>query len=473
MLPTRRGFLVSTGALIAGCGPASVQVRRRVPGSAPPGDTGDTGLLTEQTTTSTPTWTMEPGPEPDPWQPDGAHDPAAFPWGLQTGDAERTSVIVSGRTYEPEVRMVVVRGVAEGPDGWEEVAVIEGLVPDDKVVQVELVELVPDTTYSVALYALDGTRRSMPARFRTALYEGYQRVVRFGATSCLGGNEPWESLSHAGSERFDLFVFLGDTIYADSLGAPDFEGDWETALTVQGMQDVTGSTSVVVTWDDHEVDNNWSLDDPGMPGMALDALESFRRAMPQRVGQAGSGVWRKLSWGDTLDLFVLDCRGERVGEEYISADQMAWLQQGLVDSTATFKIVCNSVPITDMSDVYFGVAAEDRWDGHPVQKQEILTWIRDEGVSGVLWIAGDFHWGALATVGRPGDPADDMWEVFCGPGVSGINPLVFLINADDHYPLVVREHNYVAFECDPMAQTIQLAFIGDDGAVIETETLQF
>ena len=99
--------------------------------------------------------------------------------------------------------------------------------------------------------------------------------------------------------------------------------------------------------------------------------------------------------------------------------------------------------------------------------------IRDEGVSGVLWIAGDFHWGALATVGRPGDPADDMWEVFCGPGGSGINPLVFLINADDHYRLVVREHNYVAFECDPMAQTIQLAFIGDDGAVIETETLQF
>ena len=44
---------------------------------------------------------------------------------------------------------------------------------------------------------------------------------------------------------------------------------------------------------------------------------------------------------------------------------------GLQASTARFKIICNSVPICDMDDVYFGIAADDRWDGHQAQRSEI------------------------------------------------------------------------------------------------------
>ncbi len=469
MKTTRRGFLVGTVAL-AGCRAVSTQISA---GRLPTADSGDTGLADTGQPGETPDpWTWEPGPEPAPWQPPGVEDPVAFAFGVQTGDATLDGVRVSVRTLEPSVALVVVRGVE---DGWEEVARMDGLVPDDKVVQVELVDLVPDTTYAVAFYAEDGSdRRSSPSRFRTALYPGYQRVVRFGATSCLGGDRPWPSLTRAAEQKLDFFVLLGDTIYADpSWGdAFDHEADWEEALVQQGMRDLTQSTSLVATWDDHEVRNDWRGDDDDMPAFKDVALDAFRRAIPMGEGPGTvSQIWRRLKWGDTLELFVLDCRSERSGDAYISAEQMDWLKAGLVDSTARFKIVCNSVPICDMDDVYFGIGAEDRWDGYPAQREELLSWIRDTGVEGVLFIAGDFHWGALATIGRPGFDYDDQFEVFCGPGGSTINPLAFVVQPGDHYRLVIRQHNYTAFEADPVAGTIRVAFIADDGAVIGTETL--
>jgi alkaline phosphatase D len=204
------------------------------------------------------------------------------------------------------------------------------------------------------------------------------------------------------------------------------------------MIDLCSSTSLVATWDDHEVFNDWSWDDDGMPDDGYAALAAF----------------------------VLDCRGERFGEDYISPEQMAWLKDELLASTARFKIVANSVPITDMDAVYFGIAADDRWDGFPVQRAEILDWIADNAIPGVLWIAGDFHWGAVTNIGRPGQPHEDLHEVFCGPGGSIVNPLC-RIAPPDQYPVVVDRWNSVLFEADPVAGTIRVVFQGDNGILAD------
>ena len=63
--------------------------------------------------------------------------------------------------------------------------------------------------------------------------------------------------------------------------------------------------------------------------------------------------------------------------------------------------------------------------------------------------------------------------MFCGPGGSSINPIVFLLQPNDHYELVIKEHNYTAFECDPDSGTIRVAFIADDGSVIGLSTIAF
>ncbi len=465
---SRRSFLVSTAAAVAGagCGPSESGVRP-VDGPAPTGDTGQ--ALAPGSGDTGAGWTEEPGPEPPvTWQPPGTVDEETFAYGVQTGDATATSVVVSVRQFRDEaVTLVLAQGTAEG---WEPVLELPGLLADDGVVQIELGSLIPDTTYAVVAYRPEGLQRSTPSRFRTALYPGQQRVVRLGAISCLGSaGAPFACLSQAAAQQLDAFLFLGDTIYADEglRPASDWEGHWSDALQTAGMRDLTSSTSVVATWDDHEVDNNWSWDDAGMPETALVGLRAFRRAIPQRRGPGGTGVWRRLTWGTTLELFVLDCRGERANGDYVSRAQLDWLKAGLVESEARFKLILNSVPITDMDSVYLGLGADDRWDGHPGPRAEILRHITSQGVRGVLWVSGDFHWGALARVGaEPGDDGYDQREVFTGPGGSTINPLAYLVGEGGQYEAVVTERNYVRIEADPEAGTLTLAFVSGAGEVV-------
>ena len=162
--------------------------------------------------------TGEPTPvrseEPEPWDPEGAEDLEAFPTGVQVGDVSPTAALVSVWTELPEVRFVVV--VAE-EGAWVELGLPDALqIPVDGVVQVELTGLPADAAVSVVATSADDTRRSRPSRFRTALDEDGWRVVVFGATSCLGGNEPWPNLSALAAEQLDFFCLLGDTIYADN-----------------------------------------------------------------------------------------------------------------------------------------------------------------------------------------------------------------------------------------------------------------
>lgn len=462
---TRRDLLIRTAAATILLPACRGGVRIADGDTALDSDT-DTGLPDSDVDTG---WSWEPGPEPEvAWEPEAVVDLATFAWGVQTGDAEATSAIAQVQTTAETASLRIARGTDAG---WEELDPVEGLVADAGVVRVELTGLVPDTTY--ALYFEAGGVRSPVARLRTALYPGARRVVRFGATSCIHeAHAPWPSLTHAAAEKLDFFALLGDTIYADG-GEGDlawFEGLWRDALATEGLQAVALSTSLVSTWDDHEIHNDWGGVSDGADRQQA-ALTAFRRAIPQRDGAEGV-IWRKLAWGDAVELFVLDCRGERDGERYVSTEQMTWLKDSLTASTARFKIIVNSVPITDWSDtVLWDWVQDDRWQGHEAQREEILGHIHDTGIAGVLWITGDHHFGGITHVDASGGSGAEQMEVLCGPAGSSINTASWLLQENDRYPSIVRTYNWVRFECDPDAGTIQVSFVDDDGDVVSTLVL--
>jgi alkaline phosphatase D len=397
-------------------------------------------------------------------------DWSAFPSGVQAGDATDSSVIISARSNEQQAFLNVAK--AEG-ESWRSTFDEPIVVDPDGSMQLEIDGLDADSLYAVALYAADGTRRSSVTRFRTALSAKKRRPLRFGATSCFGPrNEPFPSLSVARDEDLDFFMLLGDTIYADK--GDDkyrYHDKFSRALAKQGLSDMTSGTSIIATWDDHEVDNNWSWDDVGIEQRYAEALAAYRRALPQRVGPSG-GIWRKLQWGDALEVFVLDVRSER-DRGYISPAQMQWLQQSLLESPAAIKIIMNPVPIFDFKGTVMGpFREEDRWQGNPRERTDILEYIRDNDIQGVLWVSGDVHFGALGKVDRAGGPGDNQWEVITGPAGSSINPAARLMKKTERTPIVTPKHNWVLFEADPDTGSVALEFVGDDGQTLAEQTLQ-
>jgi len=410
--------------------------------------------------------------EPADWAAPGAVDAAAFPSGVLSGDASAQGVILAVRTDVIDLTVVVM---AQDGQAWTEVA--RQSVTRDKgsrTAQVTIGGLAADTAHSFAFYAGDpdaGAARSAVGRFRTALDDSGYRQLTVASTSCLGGDEPWPSLSAAAARHPDLFANLGDVVYAD--GATDLEGYrsyWDAAMLQQGMVDMGTATSFVSTWDDHEVANNWYAEDL-LPGQYEAAMQAYRESLPQGTGPTG-GIWRQQHWGTVLDVFVLDSRSERdlASGKYLSDAQMAWLEQGLQDSTATFKLILSSVPVTDLSDMLGTAAADDRWQGWPTSRDEILSFIDDNQVTGVLWLSGDVHFAMVASVGIPGsgDPGEHQWEVAAGPGGSTNNIAADLYENDfSHYLTMFSDWNTVMLTFDPGLGTVTVEYLGDDGGTLD------
>jgi phosphodiesterase/alkaline phosphatase D-like protein len=399
---------------------------------------------------------VPPGEPPSPWDPAGTVDRTAFPCGVQTGDATPDGIVASVRTDLPAFDLVLARGDALG---WTEVERLRGVPAADGGARVVLDGLDPDTTH--ALVAVDGGTRSTAARFRTALPPGSRRRVRFAATSCLGNDDvPWPSLRRVTEEGpLDALLLLGDTIYVDVRRDPaaTYAARWRRALGTDGLAAATSATSVIASWDDHEVANDWTWETDGR--LVRPAVRAFRDALPQRRGPGGLGTWRRLSWGDAVDVFVLDARSERSEGKLVSDEQLAWLIDGLRDSRAACKLVAGGVPISDLSGLY--VRSENQgWLPH-AQRTPLLEAAAE--VPGVVWLGGDIHWGAVARVGRPGEPGDGQTEIICGPAGSKVTMEAATAVGDPRFDAVVLAHHTALLELDPDAGEVAVTFVGDEG----------
>jgi alkaline phosphatase D len=133
-------------------------------------------------------------------------------------------------------------------------------------------------------------------------------------------------------------------------------------------------------------------------------------------------IYRRLRFGLLADLFMLDLRSYRsqqVGignggtddpnRTIIGAEQMAWLENGLVTSGGQWKLVGNSVMIAPfqlppLSPDLLGPLAEllglpseglsinpDQWDGYAADRRRLLSTLAGNNVRDTVFLTGDIH----------------------------------------------------------------------------------
>lgn len=319
----------------------------------------------------------------------------------------------------------------------------------DHTVKVDVSGLRPATTYWYRFGhagAWSPAGRTMTA---PAASDAVDRL-RAGVVSCAN----WEAGHFAAYRRLaerddlNLVVHLGDYLY--EYGSGDFtaggtvvrrtEPPHETLTladyrirhaqykTDPDLQALHASVPWIITWDDHEVANDmWSggaeNHTPGAEGdfraRVAAARQAYAEWMPVRLDGDGR-IYRRLRYGDLFELSMLDLRtyrSEQAGgtaaddedRTIAGADQLAWLTEGLVSSTAIWKLVGNPVmisrldvgtlpawlvpPLAELIGVpQNGVVLNvDQWDGYNADRERLVDELREHGTKDVVFLTGDIH----------------------------------------------------------------------------------
>jgi alkaline phosphatase D len=174
------------------------------------------------------------------------------------------------------------------------------------------------------------------------------------------------------------------------------------------------------------------------PLRRLAASRAFTRILPVcaaspeatiprgRAGCPRAHRAERLRWGRLLEIFVLDTRGHRSAnwkrdgpdKTMLGADQRRWLMEGVAASTATWKVVVSSVPLSIAKGWPFGDSWARRnvlgWKtGFAAERDAILAEVRRRGVRSVIALVADVHFGALMTHRLPDGP--EVHELIAGP----------------------------------------------------------
>jgi len=401
---------------------------------------------------------------------DFSADDAVFPLGVQSGCALPEAAIVW--TCHKDADTVLTVHIWESTDQaapYPVVAELDQTSADGGFTHLDVDGLSPGVVYRFCWTDTQG-RRSTIGRFRTAIAPDAIEPLVFGGCSCTSQNyRPFEPLRRAAEAELDFFVLGGDTTYNDgATNVAEYRAAWAENIGDISYRELLASTSIMASWDDHEVDNNWDPEtiDAGILGAATQTF--YENLALRRLPDTPDRIWRSFTWGQTLEMFVLDCRGERVASQdiYISPEQMQWLKEGLSASQAVFKFIVNSVPITDMPPLY--ISQNDRWEGYPAQRAEIID--HCAAIDNVYWLSGDFHFPQVSKL-DPDGPGALMTEVLMGPGGNFPNPAYLLMLGNSQFDYVSAEINYTRFSVDPFNETVLVEFIDGGGTVVYSQEI--
>ncbi|UKO98969.1 alkaline phosphatase D family protein [Nostoc sp. UHCC 0870] len=284
-----------------------------------------------------------------------------------------------------------------------------------------------------------GSEVSPIGRTRTApaIYSSISQL-NFAFASCQDWqNGFYTAYKHMAQEDLDLVVHLGDYIYeyGPETGAPrqhigpeiitlaDYRDRYALYKSDVNLQAAHANFPWAVTWDDHEVDNNYANlipEDNQSPAAfeqrRANAYQAYYEHMPLRLSslpkQSDMLLYRRLTFGDLAEFNVLDTRQYRTDQPcndglkplcdaaldpqatMTGAAQENWLLQGLDKSQARWNVIAQQLILAQFDfDPRPGIQVfnVDQWDGYVAARKRLLDFLEQRKPSNPVVITGDIH----------------------------------------------------------------------------------
>ena len=464
-----------------------------------------------------------------------------FTHGVASGEVTPFSVVLWTRTDGAAVLQVEVERISPGPGTKLVKRVALATASSDFTARVLVLPLLPDATYRYKFRS--GGTTSDVGTFRTAPLPTVARSVRFAFSGDSDGTKvggvpffnQFESLDAARNEAPDFFIYHGDLIYSDSslrptgpaTTLPEYRDAYKVNRDLPALRNLLAATSAYVTWDDHEVQNDYDGQtvDPARYAAGRRAFHEFLPTLdvllPPDPTCAGRPRFRVFPWGSEADVILIDERSCRSADAaaacltptgpdlaptlpgpvrtafglpaapppgcldaindpsrtMLGPVQKKLLELVLKHSPARFKFVLGGLPIQQ-----YWALPYDRWEAYAAERAELLNFIRDNAIENVVFLATDNHANFTneVSIDAFSDPQPIAREFVTGPiatntleveildfggpaALAGFNALFNLAGVDCRN---LNEYSYALVEVDATAGTAQVSFKDASGAPV-------
>jgi alkaline phosphatase D len=226
-------------------------------------------------------------------------------------------------------------------------------------------------------------------------------------------------------EKSAFMLWLGDEWYTREV---DYYSEWgmwyrpSYERTAPVLQNFLKAMPHFAMWDDHDYG-------PNNFGKNFILKETSRTIFSKyfcnpSAGENGKGIYTMTSWGDA-DIFMTDDRWWRCHDDIkdsvngkpnpekqmLGKQQMEWLKSSLLFSNATFKIIAVGSQVLNPVSPY-----ETFWK-FPAEYYDLMDFIKEYKVNGVVFLTGDRHHSEIIKVERPG--TYPLYDITVSPLTSG------------------------------------------------------
>jgi alkaline phosphatase D len=369
---------------------------------------------------------------------------AADPLLVAVGDVTSSTAVVWARAVTDGAVAFEYAPVDDEPRATVSVRVTAA---DDRTGKMLLSGLRPGVRYT---YRARSRGAEVAGEFVTAPADDRAAPVRFLWSGDLGGggicrprggrHRIFEAMAR---QRPDFFLFVGDTVYADhrcrgsevepgadfvATTLPGFRAKHRYSRSDPALGTLLSQTSVSVIWDDHEVRNDFA--GPHEPLM-VPGRQAFLDYWPLWPPPGDpTRLYRKLRWGRLLEVFILDTRQYRSANReldgpaktMLGGEQRRWLIDGVTTSTALWKVIVTSVPLSvstgrthrdSWSNASLWGVPEENSTGFAVERDTILRIFRQRGVRNLVFLTADVHHAEL--IRHHPTPEYSFHEFIAGP----------------------------------------------------------
>ena len=302
-----------------------------------------------------------------------------------------------------------------------------------------------------------------------------------GQTFCRKINTGYSIFEKMRELSPDFYIQNGDMIYADDdcpkqrldgghnipgnfFGIADPKVNWNNLTQVRDtyhkhwiynrgdlhLQNFLKNTSMYSQWDDHEVLDDfgadwsyWNVENQNRidyKNLVNEGRKAFLNFSPIDMNMTDPNrIYRSFSWGNDLDLLILDARSERSRNDVtdtlennktmLGAEQLIWLKDKLLHSNSTWKVISSDIPMSIPTGVNSAKFGRDGWangmsldfssqTGFEKELEKIMKFIDDNNIKNVVFVTTDVHFPIIlkynADMNGDGDPVN-IYEIVSGP----------------------------------------------------------